>query len=678
MEQLIDFHAPEVQAVLDTLLKDRSTSKNIIWATDPPEELQTVMYEPVTDRSQITTQQLGLTHYEVVLPRMMKQTDTQQQRTRKKGEVFSPAWVCNKMNNALDADWFRGLGAEETAGQFTVELPQGWQTVETPVQFPVCKGRTPAWVQYVQSRRLEVTCGEAPFLASRYDAATGEMIPVARRIGILDRKLRVVSENAATEDEWHKYATHAVQSTYGYEYQGDNLLLARVNLLLTYAEHLQARWQRKPTKEELQPIANIISWNLWQMDGLHLSVPGGKPQPEAEQLDLFSMFGAAEPQPPAVSCKVKNWRKGSHGTAQNFETIQEGSTSMKFDYVIGNPPYQDEMEGTSDNPVYNLFMDATYPMASVVELITPARFLFNAGKTPKTWNEKMLNDEHLKVLYYEQNSAKIFNNTDIKGGVVITYHDREKECGAIQIFTAYPLLNTIIQKVKKQIKSSLSDIVFAPESYKFTKQMYVDHPEILSMTMISKGKEVPLISKGHDYDLTSNIFDKLYNIVFFETKQGADECVEIFGRKSNERVCLYVNRKYIAKHPNLDKYKLFFPKANGSGRFGEVMTDSDIGEKGVGHTQTFISIGAFDTREEAKNLQKYLKCKLARALLYVLKVTQDNKKSVWKYVPLQDFTAHSDIDWSKSVAEIDQQLYRKYDLTADEIEFIETHVKEMA
>lgn len=141
MEQLIDFHAPEVQAVLDTLLKDKSTGKNIIWATDPPEELQTVMYEPVTDRSQITTQQLGLTHYEVVLPRMMKQTDTQQQRTRKKGEVFSPAWVCNKMNNALDADWFRGLGAEESAGQFTVELPQGWNTVETPVQFPVCKGR---------------------------------------------------------------------------------------------------------------------------------------------------------------------------------------------------------------------------------------------------------------------------------------------------------------------------------------------------------------------------------------------------------------------------------------------------------------------------------------------------------------------------------------------------------
>ena len=291
MEQLIDFHAPEVQAVLDTLLKDKSTGKNIIWATDPPDELQTVMYEPVTDRSQITTQQLGLTYYEVVLPRMMKQTDTQQQRTRKKGEVFSPAWVRNKMNNAQDADWFRGLGAGESAGQFTVELPQGWQTVETPVQFPACKGRTPAWVQYVQSRRLEVTCGEAPFLASRYDAATGEMIPVARRIGILDRKLRVVSENAATEDEWRKYATHAVQSTYGYEYQGDNLLLARVNLLLTFAEHLQARWQCKPTKEELQPIANIISWNLWQMTACTCPCPAASPSRRQNSLISFPFSG---------------------------------------------------------------------------------------------------------------------------------------------------------------------------------------------------------------------------------------------------------------------------------------------------------------------------------------------------------------------------------------------------
>ena len=668
MEQLIDFHAPEVQAVLDTLLKDKSTGKNIIWATDPPEELQTVMYEPVTDRSQITTQQLGLTHYEVVLPRMMKQTDTQQQRTRKKGEVFSPAWVCNKMNNALDADWFRGLGAEESAGQFTVELPQGWQTVETPVQFPICKGRTPAWVQYVQSRRLEVTCGEAPFLASRYDAATGEMIPVARRIGILDRKLRVVSENAATEDEWRKYATHAVQSTYGYEYQGDNLLLARVNLLLTYAEHLQARWQRKPTKEELQPIATIISWNLWQMDGLRLSVPGGKPQPEAEQLDLFSMFGAAEPQPPTVSCKVKNWRKGSHGNAQNFETIQEGSTSMKFDYVIGNPPYQETLQNTSDKPIYNDFMDASYQISDKVELITPARFLFNAGKTAKVWNEKMLNDVHLKVLYYEPDSSKVFSNTDIKGGVAITYRDGNAEFGAIGSFTPYNELNDILHRVKNH-KSfvSIEKIVITSFAYHYTDKLHEDYPDAASR-----------LSKGHAYDLKSNAFDRLSDVYQDEKPDDGHDYIRIFGRQNNERTYKFIRRDYVNNVANLDKYKLFMPKANGTGAFGEVLTLPEISEPGVGATESFVSIGLFDTAEECDNLLKYIKSRFMRAMLGVVKITQDLTPSKWKYVPLQDFTAHSDIDWSKSVAEIDQQLYRKYDLTADEIEFIEIHVKEMA
>ena len=662
MEQLIDFHAPEVQAVLDTLLKDKSTGKNIIWATDPPEELQTVMYEPVTDRSQITTQQLRLTHYEVVLPRMMKQTDTQQQRTRKKGEVFSPAWVCNKMNNALDADWFRALGAEESAGQFTVELPQGWQTVETPVQFPVCKGRTPAWVQYVQSRRLEVTCGEAPFLASRYDAATGEMIPVARRIGILDRKLRVVSENAATEDEWHKYATHAVQSTYGYEYQGDNLLLARVNLLLTYAEHLQARWQRKPTKEELQPIANIISWNLWQMDGLRLSVPGGKPQPEAEQLDLFSMFGAAEPQPPTVSCKVKNWRKGSHGTAQNFETIQEGSTSMKFDYVIGNPPYQEETDSDSTRmpPVYNLFMDESYKVAHKVELITPARFLFNAGYTPKSWNEKILNDEHFKVLMYEVDSAKFFPNIDIKGGVAITYRDARQVFGAIGTFTKYPELNAILKKVKAETEIYLDTIIASPLNYSLTELMKSEHPDLIDR-------------------LRTSAFTTLAPIFYEAKPMDGRKYIALTGLLNGKRAERFVRKDYIKDgSAMLDKYNLLLPKAIGSGAFGEQLSSEIIAEPGMGYTQTFIGIGKFDTRQEAIYASRYVKTKFARAMLGVLKITQDCPAPKWKYVPLQDFTAHSDIDWSKSVAEIDRQLYRKYDLTADEIEFIETHVKEMA
>jgi len=263
LERLIDFRAPEVQTALPVLLQDKSTKRNIIWATDPPEALRDV----ADDKSEITIPQLQQMGYEAILPRMMKQADTQQERTRKKGEVFSPAWVCNKMNNALDADWF---GPDTPKNLFTEELPQSWQTTPEPVSFD----KSHKWKKYVDSRRLEVTCGEAPFLASRYDAATGEMIPVGRRIGILDRKLRVVGENTSTEADWLKWAIRAMQSTYGYEYQGDNLLLARANLFLTFIEN----WTEKvgsPVDIGLAAMtATEISWNIWQMDGLKKTVPG--------------------------------------------------------------------------------------------------------------------------------------------------------------------------------------------------------------------------------------------------------------------------------------------------------------------------------------------------------------------------------------------------------------------
>ena len=647
MEQLIDFHAPEVQAVLDTLLKDRSTGKNIIWATDPPEELQTVMYEPVTDRSQITTQQLRLTHYEVVLPRMMKQIDTQQQRTRKKGEVFSPAWVCNKMNNALDADWFRGLGAEESAGQFTVELPQGWQTVETPVQFPVCKGRTPAWVQYVQSRRLEVTCGEAPFLASRYDAATGEMIPVPRRIGILDRKLRVVSENAATEDEWRKYATHAVQSTYGYEYQGDNLLLARVNLLLTYAEHLQARWQRKPTKDELQPIANIIAWNVWQMDGLHLSVPGGKPQPEAEQLDLFSMFGAAEPQPPTVSCKVKNWRKGSHGTTQNFETIREGSTSMKFDYVIGNPPYQisDGGAGVSATPIYNRFIEAIKTIhPGAICLIIPAKW-YSGGKGLDKFREEMLGDRHISTLVDYSNSLDVFPNVDVAGGVCYfvwkeAYNGKCKytnyrngkattayrDLNEFQTFIRYPVASEIVKKVKEDGELTLDKVVSSRKPFGLAttaKPMKTG-----DITLRYNGGRGPY--KSTEIRVGTEMIDQWKIIISRLTAEHAGQ-----------------------------------PAKDGKYR---VLSTMELLKPGEICSETYLVAGAFDSKEEATNYMDYLKTQFVRFLILQIAMTQQLSKASFAFVPCQDFTRK----WT------DKQLFEKYDLSSEEVNYIQGMIKEMA
>ena len=680
MEQLIDFHAPEVQAVLDTLLKDKSTGKNIIWATDPPEELQTVMYEPVTDRSQITTQQLRLTHYEVVLPRMMKQTDTQQQRTRKKGEVFSPAWVCNKMNNALDADWFRGLGAGESAGQFTVELPQGWQTVETPVQFPVCKGRTPAWVQYVQSRRLEVTCGEAPFLASRYDAATGEMISVARRIGILDRKLRVVSENAATEDEWRKYAAHAVQSTYGYEYQGDNLLLARVNLLLTYAEHLQARWQRKPTKEELQPIATIISWNLWQMDGLHLSVPGGKPQPEAEQLDLFSMFGAAEPQPPTVSCKVKNWRKGSHGTAQNFETIQKGSTSMKFDYVIGNPPYQEQttsvvpktngqVRSKSIFQYFQIEADKIATKASV--LIYPgSRWIHRSGKGMADFGLKQINDVTLRRIDFYPNSKEVFPGpVAIADGVSIVLKEKEKqtprfdyvyhnngECVSLEMDNPGETL----------IPLNPSDAVIVNKVEQFVNDNKLDylHGKILSQKLF--GIESDFVesnpNKVREYVSDADV-DFSHEIkLFTNDKAGKKGRAKWFVADRN---VVSTSVKYI------DEWQVVVSSANAGGQKRDNQIEIIDNHSAFGRAR--VALSSFTTKQEAVDFYNYARTYLVR---FMFLMTDEALTSLGKRVPdLMDYTENNPIiDFS---APLDNQLYQLVGLKPAEIKHIEDTINNL-
>ena len=128
---------------------------------------------------------------------------------------------------------------------------------------------------------------------------------------------------------------------------------------------------------------------------------------------------------------------------------------------------------------------------------------------------------------------------------------------------------------------------------------------------------------------------------------------------------------------NFEKYKIVLPKANGSGAIGEVLSTPVIGYPVIGYTETFISIGEFDYLPEAEACYKYIKTKFLRAMLGVLKITQDNTKTVWQYVPLQDFTVNSDIDWSQSVADIDRQLYQKYNLSQEEIDFIEEKVKAM-
>lgn len=347
---------------------------------------------------------------------------------------------------------------------------------------------------------------------------------------------------------------------------------------------------------------------------------------------------------------------------------------MKFDFIIGNPPYQDETVGeqkTFAAPIYDKFLDSAYRIADRVEMIHPARFLFNAGSTPSVWNQKMLNNPHLKILWYEQDSGKIFSGTYITGGVAVTYRDANKNYGCIETFTAFPELNTILRKARPQSAAkSLMSIVFN-QSRLNLERLYQEHPEFTAF----------IGSDGKDKRFRNNIFEK---VPIFSSEREASDDIAVIGVIDGKRVWKYLPVRFIDNtHENLWKYKVLLSAANGaSGTLGEkaarITTTPFLGAPGIGYTQTFIGIGAFDTSKIADACLKYTKSKFARTMLGILKITQHNPAPTWKYVPLQDFTAVSDIDWSQSIGEIDRQLYKKYGLDENEIEFIESHVKEMS
>ena len=295
---LIDVREDDLLAlsaeVLDTLLRDHTTGRNIFWATHDYEALGS----EYDYHSQILPELITGEHEKVVRPRVLKSKEQQTDRSKDMAEVFTPSWVCNAQNNLVDEAWW----AEE--------------------------GKT--WEDYVRSTRLEITCGEAPYLVSRYDATTGDMIPLQNRIGLLDRKLRMVSENTSSSEDWLSWARVAYQNIYGYEWQGDNLLLARKALLYTFIEYYQTMFKTTPPLESINEIADIISWNLWQMDGLKGVVPDSchdvvSKHKAAPQLDLFSTDIPQESKPkvtpcPGCSedniykhngkyCKIRDWEK---------------------------------------------------------------------------------------------------------------------------------------------------------------------------------------------------------------------------------------------------------------------------------------------------------------------------------------------------------------------------------
>lgn len=288
--------------LLNILLKDNSSGKNIIWATSDYENNGSGF----DFSSEITVNKVTGVFKELIKPRSKKTKEEKELRIRNNAEVFTPSWICNEQNNLADDIWFGEKGIFNTSNN------KQWSTNYNKIKF-----LNKTWEDYVKSKRLEISCGEAPYLVSRYDTVTGKTIKIEDRIGLLDRKLRVVSENVDDYDEWLKWATIAMKSVYGFDWQGDNVLLARENLLYTYIDYYRKKFDKKPDIELVKDIAEIISWNIWQMDGLKYVIPNSCRNQKITQMTLFGDVtneqvcegckNGDNKKHNGVYCKIMNW-----------------------------------------------------------------------------------------------------------------------------------------------------------------------------------------------------------------------------------------------------------------------------------------------------------------------------------------------------------------------------------
>ncbi len=295
-------------SILNILLVDRTSGKNIIWATNDYTELGS---EYMADK-EITPEFLFINNEQIIKPRKDKILSQQDSRTRERAEVFTPSWVCNAQNNLVDDAWF-----QQKSNRFNKETEKSWETNYRKIAFP--KKLKITWMDYVRANRLEVSCGEAPYLTSRYDTVTGAFIPVKMRIGLLDRKFRVISENVDDPQEWLQWAAIALKATYGFEWQGDNVLLARENILLTAVEFFHDKYKKYFPSEVSQHFAEIISWNIWQMDGIKFVIPNScHDVTEIEQ----TFFEKKEIVRPCPGCETGDHLKhnGTYAAIKDWET----------------------------------------------------------------------------------------------------------------------------------------------------------------------------------------------------------------------------------------------------------------------------------------------------------------------------------------------------------------------
>lgn len=352
---------------------------------------------------------------------------------------------------------------------------------------------------------------------------------------------------------------------------------------------------------------------------------------------------------------------------------------MKFDFCIGNPPYQ----GDNHQQLYPDFFQAAKDIAGCIEMIFPTGWQQpkNANNLAKMNTKEVKEDKQIVLIDNVHNvfpgvsGAEWTNviiwkkgyNNGLDGKQLLLINGSNAVCKKLLYDKAdiplIPILQSVLQKVKNLNFKSIVQIIFIQNTLDL-KVLYDDYPCVISV----------IGSNGKDKRFEKNSFEKL---PIFHNKQQSDDDIVTLGVKNGKRAFMYVSSKYVDKnHANLYKYKLCVSCA-ASDDFGAKLSDFEILKPCQAFTRSFISFGAFDEIDSILNVSKYLKTKFARVLLYTLKTGRMNNRDTWKNVPLQDFTDKSDIDWSKSVHEIDLQLYRKYGLDEKEIAFIEEKVKAM-
>lgn len=644
---------------LDT--KECNKPHHIYWATDNYENNGVGF----SFFDEIKTNTISGRNGDLIRPRAAKTTKEREKRTRDKAEVFTPLWICNAQNNLVDNEWF---GYKDV---FNKEISNGnkhdWIPTESKIVFP--NGKT--WQEYVCDTRLEIACGEAPYLISRHDTTTGEpIVNLQKRIGLLDRKLRVVSENVSSVANWYKWALIALKSTYGFEWQGDNLLLARKALLLTFIDYYKDFANRheisdtEPQTAYLKHAAYIISWNVFQMDGIKMVLP----------MTCHNENKADK----CVGCKkhdvhqhngirqlIANWDRTDSiltehpisiiefqkllNTCQNEPTNHKSRNSLKFDAVVGNPPYQsmDGGAGASAANIFQTFVENAIDLDSqYVTIITPSRW-FCGGKNLASFRKRMLKSTSMKIMCDFIDSHNVFpdlGRSAIKGGVNYFLYETGYN-GKCNINT---LINNKIASSEDRYLNQLDLDIFV--RYNGEAQTILD--KILPKAMAGKPRYkllkansmATIVSSRKPFGLPTDFND------FTDNTNGT---VQIYAHNLQsfiERDKIETNHKWI------DKWKVLIPEAIGVGDPAKDWLKPIIAGHNTCCTETYLLIGPFDSKEEAECVYSYMQTKFFHFLLSLRKISQHTTQDVYSFIPLQDFNQK----WT------DEKLFDKYHLTKAE------------